>query len=77
MNKKDKPVIAFGVGLFDIKSYKDITHHVTGFRYDVLESSFYITIEKGISVQQLRISSSEASSMGLVNIEALSEFCKD
>ena len=69
-------VIAWGVGLFDIKSGKDITHNVTGIYVDSYNSICTVIIQKGTDVDTIKISMEYAQEIGFININALKPYCK-
>jgi hypothetical protein len=68
-------VISWGVGFYDIKEEKDITHNVTNIFVDSFSSMVKVTIEKGLKVYTVDFSMEHAQEIGFINIKALSNFC--
>ena len=74
-NKK-KVVVAWGVGFYDIKEKKEITHNVTNIYVDSFNSLVNVTIQKGIEVYTVSFSMSHAQEIGFIDIEKLQKYCK-
>jgi len=73
---KKNVVIAFGNGLFDVKTFKDITHHVNSIIIDSLNKEITISIEHGIKVYQVKLTMQHAEEIGFINFKALGNYCK-
>lgn len=72
-NKKEK-VISWGVGFYDVKKDKNITHNVTSLFIDSQSSMMKIVVEHGINIQVINISMEESQTIGLINLDVLSKF---
>ena len=68
-------VISWGVGFYNVKEGKDITHNVTNIHIDSFSSMVKITIEKGLKVYTVDFSMEHAQEIGFINIKALSNYC--
>ncbi len=68
-------VISWGVGFYDVKEGKDITHNVTNIFIDSFSSMVRVTIEKGLKVYTVNFSMEHAQEIGFINIKALSNYC--
>ena len=69
-------VIGWGIGFLDIKSGKNITHHVTGMHVSNHNSMVTVIIEKGQKVEQIKFSMEHAQEIGFINMNALKDYCK-
>lgn len=68
-------VISWGVGFYDIKEGKDITHNVTNIVIDRFNSMVKVTIEKGLKAYTVDFTMEHAQEIGFINIKALSNYC--
>lgn len=68
-------VISWGVGFYDVKEDKDITHNVTNIFVDSFSSMVKVTIQKGLEVYTVNFSMQHAQEIGFINIKALSNYC--
>ena len=68
-------VISWGVGFYDIKEGKNITHNVTNIVIDSFNSMLKVTIEKGLKVYTINFTMEHAQEIGFINIKALSNYC--
>ena len=68
-------VISWGVGFYDVKEGKDITHNVTNIFVDSFSSMVKVTIQKGLKVYTVEFSMEHAQEIGFINIKALSNYC--
>ena len=68
-------VISWGVGFYDVKEGKDITHNVTNIFVDSFSSMVKVTIQKGIKVYTVDFTMGHAQEIGFINIKALSNYC--
>ena len=74
--KSNRPVIVWGTTFLNQETMENATHHVTGIYVDSHSSIVTVNIEKGTSVDQIKISMEAAQEIGFINIQALSKFCK-
>lgn len=68
-------VISFGIGYYDPKEDKKITHNVTSIRVDSSSSTTTVIIEKGIEVSSITLSMELAEEIGFINVKALKDYC--
>lgn len=68
-------VISWGVGFYDVKEDKDITHNVTSIVVDSSSSMVKVTIQKGVKVYTVNFSMEHAQEIGFINIKALRNYC--
>lgn len=68
-------VISWGVGFYDVKEDKDITHNVTNIFIDSFSSTVKVTVQKGLKVYTVNFSMEHAQEIGFINIKALSHYC--
>lgn len=68
-------VISWGVGFYDVKEGKDITHNVTNIFVDSFSSIVKVTIQKGLKVYTVDFTMQHAQEIGFINIKALSNYC--
>ena len=68
-------VISWGVGFYDVKEGKDITHNVTNIFVDSFSSMVRVTIQKGTKVNTVDFTMEHAQEIGFINIKALSNYC--
>lgn len=68
-------VISWGVGFYDVKECKDITHNVTNIFIDRFSSMVEVTIQKGLKVYTVKFTMEHAQEIGFINIKALSNYC--
>lgn len=67
--------IAWGVGFYDVKEGKDITHNVTNIFVDSFSSVIKVTIQKGLKVYTVDFTMEHAQKIGFINFKALSNYC--
>ena len=68
-------VISWGIGFYDVKEGKDITHNVTNIHIDSSSSMVKVTIQKGLKVYTVSFTMEHAQEIGFINIKALSNYC--
>ena len=68
-------VISWGVGFYDVKENKDITHNVTNIFVDNFSSMVKVTIQKGLKVYAVDFTMEHAQEIRFINIKALSNYC--
>ena len=73
---KNEVVVAWGVGFYDIKEEKYITHNVTNIFIDSFSSLVNVTFQKGAEVYTVSFSMSHAQEIGFIDIKKLQEYCK-
>ena len=69
-------VISWGVGFYDVKEGKDITHNVTNIHIDSFNSMVKINIQKGSTVYTVNFTMEHAQEIGFINIKALSNYAQ-
>ena len=74
MNNKE--IVIGTLAYFEIRTGKDITHHVTNVNVDIYNATINIVIENGIEVNQVKMSIPFAKEIGFINFDALKPFCK-
>ena len=67
-------IISWGVGFYDLKEGKDITHNVTNIFVDSFSSMVRVTIQKGRKVNTVDFTMEHAQEIGFINIKALSNY---
>lgn len=67
-------IIKYGQPLFDVITCKDITHHINNVRFN--DDTVSVIIQKGLVVEEFKISVFEAQRIGFINFNALEKYCK-
>jgi len=70
------PVICYGSATIDVKTMKEVTHHVTFIHVDNFKDTVEFVIQRGLSVDTVKIPMEHAEDIGFINFNALSEYCK-
>jgi hypothetical protein len=68
-------VIVWGLTWFN-KDLKDATHRVTAIHIDNRSHIATFIIEKGVNVDELKLSMSACEELGIINLQKLENFCK-
>ena len=68
-------VIVFGGAFFDVKTGKDVTHHVNGIYVNGIDKEVTVFIQHGLRVYQVKMTMEHAEDIGFINVKALSNYC--
>ena len=68
--------IVFGDTFLDNKTLTRPTHRVTSLSVDDQTLEVLISMQKGLTVEHIKMTMSEAQGIGLINLDALKTFCK-
>lgn len=68
-------VIVWGVKWFN-QDLIEATHHVTAIYIDNRSDIATFIIEKGVNVEQVKLSMSACEELGIINLQKLEKFCK-
>jgi hypothetical protein len=69
-------VVVWGQGLMHPKTFKTPTHRINGIYIDSLNSDAVISIQKGIEVNQVKVSIEELQDIGFLDFNKLEKYCK-
>lgn len=66
-----KPVIKWGISLFDVDTGKNIDYQVTHLSANVFDNMLKLTVERGREVHTIEITMEHATRIGLINFDLL------
>ena len=71
-----KKVITWGQTFMHPKTLETPTHRINGVYIDSFNSDAVISIQKGIEVNQVKVSIEELQEIGFLNFDKLDRYCK-